>query len=389
MKQQTLPAGSSRPGISIPFPKILIWLLIVAAVMVGARMDAGLYSGDIGRVISVTDHAAGTKTGGDDNHDYTEHYYTQTLRVRLLNGSCRGQEALVTNEYTRSGVYDTKYAPGNQIFIGSLTKNKAGDLSGTASGMKRDWLILGVLTALFGLFLLVGGRRGALTIFSLILNMIAFAFVLHLYTKGYNILMMMIPLVIFFTWMLLFFMYGRNERTKLAFLATLTAASLTTLIAFIALNFGGRIDYDFMDYLSQPYSQADANMIFLSEILVGCLGAVMDVVVTIVATVSEIADTGGDLSPKSLFRTCRTVGDDLVGTMISLMLFTNMAGALPIILLSLRNGIAFHTILRYNIFFDTARFLTGSIGVVLAIPAASLIAVRHYRMRTQKGGENA
>ena len=26
---------------------------------------------------------------------------------------------------------------------------------------------------------------------------------------------------------------------------------------------------------------------------------------------------------------------------------------------------------------------------VLAIPAASLVAVRHYRMRAQKGGENA
>lgn len=389
MKNHALSSGTARFGISIPFPKILLWLLIVAAVMLGARADAGLYSGNIGRVLSVTNHTAGTKTGGDENHDYTEHYYTQTLRVRLLNGTHRGQEALIANDYTESGVYDTKYARGNQIFIGSLTKNKAGDLSGTASGMKRDWLILGILTALFGLFLLVGGKRGALTIFSLILNMIAFGFVLHLYTKGYNILLLMIPLVIFFTWMLLFFMYGRNERTKLAFLSTLIAVALTTLTAFLALNFGGRIDYDFMDYLSQPYSQADANMIFLSEILVGCLGAVMDVVVTIVATVSEIADTGGDLSPRRLFRSCRNVGDDLVGTMISLMLFTNMAGALPIILLSLRNGIAFRTILRYNIFFDTARFLTGSIGVVLAIPAATLVAVSHYRRLAKKGGKSA
>lgn len=389
MKNHALSSGTTRFGISIPFPKILLWLLIVAAVMLGARADAGLYSGNIGRVLSVTNHTAGTKTGGDESHDYTEHYYTQTLRVRLLNGTHRGQEALIANDYTESGVYDTKYARGNQIFIGSLTKNKAGDLSGTASGMKRDWLILGILTALFGLFLLVGGKRGALTIFSLILNMIAFGFVLHLYTKGYNILLLMIPLVIFFTWMLLFFMYGRNERTELAFLSTLIAVALTTLTAFLALNFGGRIDYDFMDYLSQPYSQADANMIFLSEILVGCLGAVMDVVVTIVATVSEIADTGGDLSPRRLFRSCRNVGDDLVGTMISLMLFTNMAGALPIILLSLRNGIAFRTILRYNIFFDTARFLTGSIGVVLAIPAATLVAVSHYHRLAKKGGKSA
>ena len=147
------------------------------------------------------------------------------------------------------------------------------------------------------------------------------------------------------------------------------------------MQFSGRIDYDFMDYLSQPYDQHTANLIFLSEVLVGGLGAVMDVVVTMVMTVSEIVRTGEHVTRRSLIQSCRRVGDDLVGTMINLMFLTNIASCIPSFILFMRNGIHFKTILHYNVFFELARFLTGSIGTVLAIPVAAFIAIGYYERR--------
>jgi uncharacterized membrane protein len=176
-------------------------------------------------------------------------------------------------------------------------------------------------------------------------------------------------------------MYGRGEKTYLAFVSTLISIALTSLIAFAAMRFGGRIDYDFMSYLDQPYEQSDADLIFLSELIVGCLGSVMDVVVTMVATVSEIARTGSSLSTKSMTESCRAVGDDLVGTMISLMFFTNTAANIPSFILYMRNGISIPTILHYNVFFELARFLSGSIGVVLSIFVASAVSVMYYRRK--------
>ena len=66
---------------------------------------------------------------------------------------------------------------------------------------------------------------------------------------------------------------------------------ITLAISALVIRFGDKIDYDFMDYLLMPYSQRDATFIFMSEILVGCLGAVMDVVVTVVMTVDQISET--------------------------------------------------------------------------------------------------
>ena len=111
------------------------------------------------------------------------------------------------------------------------------------------------------------------------------------------------------------------------------------------------------------------------------MGAVMDVVVTIIITIDEITLNNPGIGLKSVIRSCRNVGDEIVGTMIAIMFFTNLASGLPFFILSMRNGIALHTIIRYNCFFEIGRFLTGSIAVVLAIPIASFIGIAYYKRR--------
>ena len=53
----------------------------------------------------------------------------------------------------------------------------------------------------------------------------------------------------------------------------------------------------------------------------------------------------------------------------------------------MRNGIAFRTIIRYNLFFELARFLTGSISIVAAIPISAFVAVWWYGRKEQEEGK--
>ncbi len=96
--------------------------------------------------------------------------------------------------------------------------------------------------------------------------------------------------------------------------------AVTTAIAAIVMKFS-EIDYTFMDYLQQPFDPVDAGYIFLSELLIGCLGAIMDVVVTVIMTVNQMISHTPDLNSKTLIKSCRNVGDDVVGTMINIMFF--------------------------------------------------------------------
>ena len=367
--------------------KILLYVLLLLVVWGFLQHDAFLYEKDICRITTADNRVLQEKTGSDGTHTYRETYYRQTLTGVLLNGAYRGKTVRFSNDFQSSHVYTVEYKPGDQVFLDSLKPASAGAptaLTAQAAGTKRDSFVLSVLVALFGLFLLVGGRRGALTILSLALNMAAFYVVLRLYLQGINLLAATIPMTVFFTAMLLFFMYGHSRRTWLSLAATLLTVLVTTGLAALVFATCGSIDYDFMEYLVHPYEPTDALMIFLSEILVGCLGAVMDVVVTIVMTCDQIAETSSDATYRDYIASLREVGDDLVGTMVNLMLFTNIAACLPAFLLYMRNGIALRTILHYNVFFELARFLTGSIGLVLAIPIAAALSIYWYDRHGRK-----
>lgn len=359
--------------------KILILLLVTAAVFLLVKNDYALYDDTIGTIKAVEMKETDSKKGFDGKREYEEKYYEQTLTIKIRNGQYQGEFLTAKHTCTSSGVYDTEYEKGDDVFVEKIAaaEGKNGELTGNVTGTKRDYVVATVAALLFTLFLLVAGREGGMTIVSLLLNVAAFYVVLRLYLDGHNILFLTIPMVVFFTAMLLVFMHGLSRRTWVSLIAVLVTAAVTTLIAAVVLRFSV-VDYEFMEYLIQPYDPVDAGYIFLAEILIGALGAIMDVVVTIVMTVDQIMLHNPDTDRRSLWKSCRTVGDDVVGTMLGIMFFANVAASIPFIMLCMRNGFSFLTILRYNSFFELARFLTGSIGIVLAIPVAAFVAVIWY-----------
>ncbi len=360
--------------------KILILLLVTAAVFLLVKNDYALYDDTIGTIKAVEMTEVDSKTGFDGKREYEEKYYTQKLTIKIRNGAHRGEILTAEHTCTSSGVYDTEYNKGDDVFVEKLAAGKDGELTGNVTGTKRDYIVATVAALLFTLFLLVAGKEGGMTIVSLLLNVAAFYSVLRMYLNGHNILFLTIPMVIFFTAMLLFFMHGNSRRTWVSLIAVLATAAITTGIAAIVLRYSA-VDYEFMEYLMQPYDPEDAAYIFLAEILIGALGAIMDVVVTIVMTVDQIVEHNPETDRRSLWKSCRTVGDDVVGTMLGIMFFANVAASIPFIMLCMRNGFSFLTILRYHSFFDLARFLTGSIGIVLSIPIAAFVAVTYYQKR--------
>ena len=91
-----------------------------------------------------------------------------------------------------------------------------------------------------------------------------------------------------------------------------------------------------------------------------------------------------NISKKALLSSCREVSDDITGTMINMVFFTNVSSCIPLFVISMQNGIGFMTVIRYSVFFEVARFLTASIGIVAAIPFSILAVYLSYGRRTSK-----
>ena len=169
--------------------------------------------------------------------------------------------------------------------------------------------------------------------------------------------------------------------------ATLAAVAVIGLISSALILLGPDLNYAFLDYIPEPYTQTEADLIFISEILMGGLGVIMDIAVTITATSSELIGKNPGISRKSLLESCRQVGDDITGAMINVVFFTNVASVMPLFILSMRNDISFVTVIKNNTFFETARFLTGAIGIIITIPLSILAA--SFFIRHGKRGEQA
>ncbi|QHI72981.1 YibE/F family protein [Aminipila terrae] len=332
--------------------------------------DYSLYDSTIVKATVVHDTYLENKSSVSGN---TENYYKQHIKAVIKNGPYKGQLVTLQNTYAESLVYDDKYSAGTSLFVENLTKGDHG-FTANISGVKRDYHVAAVVLTLIDLLIIVGGTQGFFTLLCLVINIILFYGMLLLNYKGMNILLLSMVMSVLFSSIILFLIHGRSTNTFIALCATLASIAFVTVLAYFVMRFTPDIDYEFLEYLIHPYERSDADLLFLSEILMGCVGAIIDIAVTITSCASELLRKNSCISRKALLSSCRELSEDITGTMINMIFFTNVSACIPLFILSMQNQIKFMTVIRYNVFFEVARFLTGSIGIVAAIPF-SILAV--------------
>lgn len=336
-----------------------------------------LYHTEIAKIDSIDEVFEGEEKGpaGD-----IEKNYTQNIVATIKKGEFKGKKVILKNRYSSSLVYTDRYKINDDVFI-SKKVNKKGDITGNITGLKRDKYIVIAIVIFILLLILVGKKTGALVIGGLIINIGIFYIMIKLYSEGINILFLSVFATFIFSTAFLIISSGINRKTFSAIIITLTSVAIVTVLSIIILQYTGGLDYEFMEYLPKPYNSLDADYIFISEIMIGGLGAVMDIAITMVTTVNELIDKNPYISKMDLKKSCTEVGNDVMGTMINVLFFTNLAGCIPLFALSIKNGIKLTTLLTTYIPFEIARFLTGSIGIVITIPIATYLSIRTLKRK--------
>lgn len=299
-----------------------------------------------------------------DRYRNQDMIYTQRLTLQVENGRYEGHEIRVENEYSQSGVYDDGYQAGDSVFI-NLNDSKGQYLTGIITGLKRDRYIVLTAWIFIILIIIIGKRKGFYSVVSLTLNIILFSLAMDLYLKGLNLLLVCGFIVIIFTVFSLVIVSGRNEKTLAAIIATVTGTFLSLLIAFLVLWVTGEkgLRYEEMQFLTRP-----PHEIFMAEILVGALGAIMDISITMSSSLYEVYQNNTSVTTKALIVSGTQIGKDIMGTMINVLFFAYVSGAIPMILVYLRNGSTVFYTFSMNLSLELVRALTGSIGIIITIP---------------------
>ena len=332
--------------------RTVLMLIVSLTICVLVYNNFSIYQKPIAKVASVSEEKYKDKQ-------------LQNIELKLMNTSDKGKSVSVHNKYDVSRVYDEKYSKGDIVFLNAKHTE--------IIGLKRDYFIAITFMILMSLLVIFGNKKGLLASLCLIVNVIFFYLIILAYMKGMNILVLTVLGSLGFTIIVLSLINGINKNMLVSLAATV-AVSLIVLGLASALVYMSKIDYDFLDFIPEPYTRNQANQFFLAQIIIGCLGAVIDVAVTITVASSEVINKNPHIQINELMRSAKAVADDITGTMISVVLFTNIAAIIPTFIISVANDIEYKTVMRFDAYFDIVRFLMAAVAILIAIPVSVLVS---------------
>ncbi|MCL2198889.1 MAG: YibE/F family protein [Defluviitaleaceae bacterium] len=143
---------------------------------------------------------------------------------------------------------------------------------------------------------------------------------------------------------------------------------MLTLDSFLQLTGGVDRDTEFL-LLLHPEDPINLRAIIFAGVILGAVGAIMDVAMSISSSLWELKETGGVSDFSSILKSGINIGKDILGTMLNTLILAYIGSSLSLILLLNANTTDLIALLnREMIIVEFLRALVGSFGMLLTIP---------------------
>ena len=228
--------------------------------------------------------------------------------------------------------------------------------------------------------LLLGRKKGFSTIVSLVFTILAiFAVFIPSILKGYNIYFSTIVISTFIIFMSLLIINGVNKKTACAIVGNIGGVAVAGIFAIIMnqlLNITGMVDEDYV-FLMSAQLENPINLVALvwSGIVIGSLGAIMDVAMSIASAMYELAENMEKKTFSKMLRSGMNIGRDAIGTMTNTLILAYVGSSLAtVLLLIVYNKDVLYLFNMEMIVVEVLQSIVGSIGILFAVPTTSLFA---------------
>ncbi|KAB8136748.1 YibE/F family protein [Gracilibacillus oryzae] len=355
--------------------KYLIYIFVLIAFISSIIFVNNNYEFYDRTIVQITETDELERTEIVDQYDNKDVTVTQQITAVIKNGADKGQTMEIENQYSESQAIHFHLKEGTEFFLAN---------DGISVGdIKRDQYLILVIWLFVLILLFVGKKQGALSVLSLAVNAIILSIALDIYIHNSDISLLIICgiSIIFFTVLSLVMVSGLHEKTYTAILATFLGTATSLAIAFLAFFFTGEqgLRYEEMSLLSRH-----PQVIFMAGLLIGSLGAVMDVAITMSSSMFELYEKNNKINSDVLKKSGLEIGKDIMGTMTNILFFAYVSGSIPNLLLYFKNESPIGFTLTTNLSIELARALAGGIGIVLTIPITLYISIYFIKRKQAK-----
>ena len=314
------------------------------------------------------------------------------FEAELLSGRQEGIK--VTAAQNKAG----SFAVGRDVAVGDKVLLLPGQ-SSQGEWSYAEHLRSNVLMWLFAVFALsiiaFGRMQGVNTLISLLFCCLSiFAVFVPAILSGKNVYCWTILTCAFIVVTNLLLVNGISRKTVATILGCIGGLVIAALISASAdsfLQLTGLVDEDSMYLLFlNPADPVDLKAIIFSAIIIGALGAIMDVAMSLASALRELHEKAPECSAAVLFHSGMTIGRDMMGTMANTLVLAYIGSSLSLTLLLMAYSRSVIALLnREMIVVEILQSLVGSSGILLTIPLTSLVCAVIYSHAKGTAGAKA
>lgn len=300
----------------------------------------------------------------------------QELEVKILEGPLKGRMVDVENDISPLKV-------GDRVNL-ALSTDDMGNPQIDGIGFAGVYRLpaLGWLAALFVFLVLIfGGWPGIRGLASLIgsLALILFTLLPGL-LHGWSPIGLSIGVSALIIVIGSYITHGFNRTTTAAVIGMILTISVVGVFALYvvhATRLSGMESEEAL-YLSAGVYGNNINLLglLLGGILIGLLGILYDIAIGQAISVEELRRASPQMRTQELFKRAIRIGREHIGALVNTLAIAYVGASLPLLLLFYSENSSIWRTLNNEIFAtEIVRILVGSIGLVIAAPITTLVAV--------------
>ena len=224
----------------------------------------------------------------------------------------------------------------------------------------------------------VAGRKGVLSILGLAAALaVLVGVMIPALLAGTNPVVVVCVCALAMLILALYLAHGISVRTTTALLGTVAGLVVTVILAQLSAIYAHLNGASSEDAIALTTSVPGINMsaLLVCGMVLAGLGVLNDVTITQASAVWELHGANPTMGTWKLARVAMRIGRDHIASTVYTLAFAYAGSALPLIMVAaLIDRSVWATILSGEIAEEVVRTLVSSIGLVLAIPATTLIA---------------
>lgn len=299
------------------------------------------------------------------------------VEIEILTGELKGTEFDIIHALTGSFAYDIMPKRGDRI-LAIVEELNEGEVEVYIKDYVRDTYVYSVLALFVILLLLVGRKTGFKALITIVLTIImVIKFLLPGMLKGYSPIMLTIVTCFVVTIITILLVGGLTKKSLAAIVGVFGGVFWAGVITYVVgsqVKLTGLSGEEATMLMFIPQNiDFDFRGLLFSGIILGALGAVMDVGMSIASSMDEVKKANEHITPKELVKAGMCVGRDIMGTMSNTLILAYTGSAIPLILLFMAYDVSFIEIINLDIIAsEIIRAFAGTIGLILTVPITAL-----------------